>query len=429
MKNMNVLYIDTTSSGISGDLFLSALLALIEDHNKIIAELEDLKKHLSGVKRLNIKLIKIDVSGIIVNKLKIELEEKKNHRIALDLKKALKNFLDDKEFSEAAKKYAKDVLDSLIKAESSVHNKLEDNIHLHELSSVDTLIDILGVTKCLDILGAFRGDLSIYTSKLPLGSGNIEAAHGRLPIPAPATSKIIEKSNLVVYLGPIDDELTTPTGVALLVNLNPKISKTEFNLKKVAYSTGEKVFDEFPNIFRILFGTEYINSDFVKNLIQYREKVSVIETNIDDVSGEIVGDFIEQMENKVLDIQVVHSLTKKNRPSYIIKILCDPKNKFKVIEEVLENLGTLGVRYYDIDRICVDREIKSLNIEIDNTIYSVRYKISFIIKENQKKIINIKPEYEDLKKLRDITSYSIKRLKSIILQKLMNDVYKDNDIG
>ncbi|MFO7797153.1 MAG: nickel pincer cofactor biosynthesis protein LarC [Promethearchaeati archaeon] len=426
---MKVLYIDTENSGISGDLFLSALLALIKNQNKLIAELEELKNYLPGVKRLNIKLIKIEVSGIIVNKLIIELEEKKNHRSALDLKKALKNFLDDKEFSEAAKKYAKDVLDSLIKAESSVHNKLEDNIHLHELSSVDTLIDILGVTKTLDILGAFRGDLSIYTSKLPLGGGNIEAAHGTLPIPAPATSKIIENSKLIVYLGPIDDELTTPTGVALLVNLNPKINKIEFNLKKVAYSTGEKVFDEFPNIFRILFGKKYLDSEFATHLIQYREKVSVIETNVDDVSGEIIGDFIEQMENKVLDIQVIHCLTKKNRPSYIIKILCDPENKFKIIEEILENLGTLGVRYYDIDRICVDREIKSLNIEIDNTIYSVRYKISFIIKENQKKIINIKPEYEDLKKLRDITNYSIKRLKSIILPKLMNDVYKDNDIG
>jgi len=237
---MKILYIDTINSGISGDMFLSALLSLINNKNEIILELTELKNYLTGVKDLKINLRKLKCSGIQVAQLEIKIEESKSHRKAESLLGALNNFLNEKKFSASAKKYANDVLNSLIQAEKEVHGDLTNQIHLHELSSVDTLIDILGVTRILDLLGVFEKEFTILCSALPIGGGTIKSAHGLLPIPAPATLKILEKSNISIIGGPIEDELVTPTGASLLSNLNPKVSKYEMNLEKVVYSTGQK---------------------------------------------------------------------------------------------------------------------------------------------------------------------------------------------
>ena len=152
---MKTLYIDTSNSGISGDMFLAALLDLVPNPDIIINELLDLKTYLSGVSELEISLKKVKRSNVLINQLDLKIKEKRNHRSSKILKEALLNFLSEKEFSDSAKEYAINVLNSLIQAESEVHDDLPENIHLHELSSVDTLIDILGVTKVLDILKIF----------------------------------------------------------------------------------------------------------------------------------------------------------------------------------------------------------------------------------------------------------------------------------
>jgi hypothetical protein len=415
---MKILYIDMINSGISGDLFLGALLGLVDNPNEIVENLRQLNVYFSGVKKLQIELVKEERNGIFVNKLDISIEEKKHHRHVRDLKDALNTYLGDKYFSEAAKRYANEVLNTLIKAEAKVHNKLEENIHLHELSSVDTLIDVLGVTHTLEDLGFFDNNLHIYASKIPLGGGNVRAAHGNLPVPAPATSEIIKDSGLIVYPGPIDQELTTPTGAALLVNLKPILNSPHMQIRKESYSTGEKKFDDFPNLFRVFYGIKHLAEERNSSLYQYNQIVSVIETNIDDISGELIGDFIRLIENDVLDIHIIQSLTKKNRPGYIIKIICQPEKKLEIIDKTLINLGTLGVRYYDIDRICVEREVRKEDIKIDGELYTIRYKISYVMKNEDRIVINIKPEYEDLKKLRIKTHYSIKKLQMMILPKL-----------
>lgn len=153
---MKLLYIDMTNSGISGDMFLASILSLIPNPENILIELKELKEELSGVSRLDIRLKKVERSGIQINQLKIDVKESKNHRTAKTLKSALTSFLEKKLFSNPAKIYARNVLNSLIQAEAEVHGKLIEKIHLHELSSIDTLIDILGVTKVLDTLGGFE---------------------------------------------------------------------------------------------------------------------------------------------------------------------------------------------------------------------------------------------------------------------------------
>jgi uncharacterized protein (TIGR00299 family) protein len=426
---MKSLIIDASNSGISGDIFLAALLGLVPNAANIINDLKELKLFLNDVIKLEIELTKIERSGIKVNQLKLNIKEEKHHRNPKILKDALNKFLDEKRFSESGKQYANNVLDSLFRAEAEVHQDQIENIHLHEISSVDTLIDILGVSKSLETIGAFDKDFEIYCGKIPLGGGTINSAHGILPIPAPATVKLFEGTDLIVYNGPIDSELVTPTGAALLINLKPinKVHSPEFNLEKMVYSTGQKSFDNFPNILRLFVGNivhSYIaeGSSFLR---QYLEDITIIETDLDDISGEIIGNFVKIIENEnILDIQIIPGITKKNRPSHIIKVLCYPKYSFQLIEIMLRELGTLGVRYNTIKRVCIDRKLEETSIKVNEKDFRLKYKISYIKKGKESIIVNIKAEYEDLKNISKATGVPVKDLQ-VIFQSKVSKISKD----
>ena len=412
---MKSLYIDTTNSGISGDMFLASLLSLVSDSNEIIADLKELKHFLKGVSHIELELTKVKRMGVDVNQLKLAIKESKNHRTSDALYNALERFLLEKNFSEPAKIYAKKVLNTLFEAEAEVHGDLVENIHLHELSSVDTLIDILGVTKALDKLGGFNENFEYYYSKVPLGGGSIKTAHGILPIPAPATAKILELSELVVFGGPIENELVTPTGAALLVNLNPKLARftNQMKILRVTYSTGQKEFKNFSNVLRLIYGEseETISTPNMHPLQKYVEDVTVLETDVDDISGEMLGNFINTMENeKILDIQVLPSVTKKNRPSHVIKILCHPQNSFEIMHKIINELSTLGIRFYTVKRVCVDRKFEKSKIVINSKTYELNFKISYVKMNDEINVINVKPEFDDLKRISKESALSIKEI-------------------
>ncbi|MFX0031398.1 MAG: nickel pincer cofactor biosynthesis protein LarC [Candidatus Hodarchaeota archaeon] len=417
---MKTLYIDMSNSGISGDMFLASLLDMIPNSIDVLNQLKQLKNYVKGVKKLELVLEKVKRTGIMVSHLKIDIEENKTERSAKNLKASLQTYLNENEYSELAKKYALNVLETLLQVEAEVHNSSVSDIHLHELSSVDTLVDILGVTKSLDELGYFKEDFNVYCSKIPLGAGTIKTAHGVLAIPAPATIKMLENTDLLIQSGPIENELATPTGVALLVNLKPKylIYSDAMSLNKVAYSTGAKEFKDFSNILRIFYGD--IKSQTIQNHFKkYFEDITVLETDVDDVSGELLGNLVKILENEqVLDIQIIPSITKKNRPSHIIKVLCHPENSFELIETILKELGTLGVRFNTIRRVCIDREIIKAKIQAQEKTYDVSYKISYYMTDEYKKIVNIKPEYEDLKKISVETGIPVKELLIYAQEKL-----------
>ncbi len=426
---MRILYIDLNSSGISGDMLLAALLGIVPEPEKILKDLRKLKDYLPGVSQLIIELKKIHRSGIQLNQLKIEIKENKEHRSAKTLQNSLNKYLNENSFSDSAKNYANQVLNSLIQAEAEVHGKLANKIHLHELSSIDTLIDILGVTSALDKINGFDENIQFYCSKIPLGGGEVNTAHGLLTIPAPATLKILEKSNLITFGGPIESELVTPTGVALLTSLNPEFLEylPEMMIEKSVYSTGQKTFKDFQNIQRLFLG-EYNDLESYKSthpMQKYVDKVSILETDVDDVSGEILGNFFNEFKNeKVLDLQIIPSLTKKNRPSYIIKVLCYPKYTFELMEKMIHELGTLGVRYSTINRVCVDRTIEKHIIEINKKDYSVNFKVSYIELENSKEIVNVKPEFEDIKKISEESGISVRKIQFIIQAKIKQLFYQ-----
>ncbi|GAI13951.1 unnamed protein product, partial [marine sediment metagenome] len=216
---------------------------------------------------------------------------------------------------------------------------------------------------------------------------------------------------------------------ALLTNLNPKVKNYEMNLSKIAYSAGQKEFNNFLNILRLFFGEIRDMDIYEKNhpLQKYLEPITVLETDVDDVSGEILGNFIKKFEEEdVLDVKILTGITKKSRPGHIIKVMCRPENKFELIEKILEELGTLGVRMNNVQRVCIDRQNKHHKIEIDGKNYELNYKISFIEIEGKKKIINIKPEFEDLKRISELSGFPVKKIQLFALSQLEKLYKSDN---
>ena len=419
---MKSLYIDTSNSGISGDMFLAALINLVENPDEILKKLRDLKDYLPKVTTFEVNLKQTERSGIKVNQLSIKIKEDKHSRSSKSLLEALNRYLIDYKFSKEAIEYANRVLGDLINAEAVVHEKLAEEIHLHELSSIDTLLDILGTTMALEEIGYFKNQIIITASTLPLGGGVVKTAHGILPVPAPATLKILEKSNLVSKLGPIDTELVTPTGIALLNALKPKTIKRKMKIQKVVQSTGEKDFPDFPNILRIFYGFIEENQLEEKSLIidDYIQEIAIIETDVDDVSGEIIGNLMNILEKKkILDIQIIPAITKKQRTSNIIKVLCEPRFKTEIIDVFLRELGTLGVRFQIMQRVCVERLLKKEPIKIENEEYMITFKISFYKSSQTYHIINIKPEFEDLKKVSEKTGLPVKIIEFYAQEKLV----------
>ncbi|MHA2037766.1 MAG: nickel pincer cofactor biosynthesis protein LarC2, partial [Promethearchaeota archaeon] len=220
----------------------------------------------------------------------------------------------------------------------------------------------------------------------------------------------------------------TPTGAALLTNLNPKITQfpPEMEIKKTLYSTGQKSFKDFLNVLRLIYGNSFNNENTnSKHPLQNSvETITILETDVDDVSGEIIGNFITKLKNEeTLDVQIIPSLTKKNRPSYIIKVLCFPKDTFKLIEIIIRELGTLGVRYYTMNRVCVERTQENRSVEINGRNYEVLFKMSYIKFQTGKEIVNIKPEYEDLKRISEDSRIPVRKIQ-IILQGYINQNFK-----
>jgi len=185
------------------------------------------------------------------------------------------------------------------------------------------------------------------------------------------------------------------------------------NILNVSSSTGQKEFKNFSNILRLFYGKleQPVETQTSHPLKNYVQEVTVLETAVDDVSGEILGNFVQALEHEeILDIQIIPSITKKNRPGHIIKILCDPKHSFDLIYKTLLELGTLGVRFYTTNRICIDRKFEKCSIEINNVTYEVKLKISYIPLEDNIKVINVKPEFEDLRRISKQTNLTIKEV-------------------
>ena len=401
-----VIVIDPQIAGVSGDMLLCSLVDIGANKIKIIDGVKLSEKFLSDsvIKKIDFK--KIDKHGINATELILEIDEHVHERKGIEIKNAIINLTKEIGLSEKAKIFAESCIDTLISSESKIHGLPIDSVHFHEASSIDTLIDIVGTAIAIDDLGML--DEEIICMPVAVGGGNVSFSHGVMSNPASAILEILKNSNLSIHGGHVKDELTTPTGASILVNLSKTSAEYYPSMKitSIGYGAGQKNFDGFSNVLKIVKGTQ-------TNSFQI-DSIKILETNVDDVPGEILGNMIEKiMENGAKDVSIYHGITKKGRPTNLITVICDNASMHDIMDILVTETGTLGIRISTSDRFIVPRTSHNAKLILDGKEFVVKYKVSTFKGKDHFKI-----EFDDLKLISNKLNKSIKETESLIRAKI-----------
>ena len=403
-----VLFIDCQVAGISGDMILSSLVDLGANKSKIIEGVKKSADLLDGTIIKKLDFIKVQKNGKSATQLILEIDENTHERKGIDMKNCIESASEKLELSNIAKEFAIKSINTLIIAESNVHGESESSVHFHEAASVDTIVDIIGTAIALDDLNLFNEEISC--SPVAIGGGTVSFSHGTTSNPAYAITEIFKNSKIVVKGGPVNEELTTPTGASILVNLVSSCNEffVDMSIDSVGYGSGTKDFDEFSNVLKLIQGQS--NETLTKDTVQ------ILETNLDDISGEVIANTIEKlMENGAKDVTVSHAITKKGRPSQLVSVICDPNNTNSLLKILINETRTLGVRIRNSQRYLVPRKILESTVTLENQNFTIHYKIS----DSE----HFKLEYDDVKSISNQLSLSFNKTEEL----LREQIKKKND--
>jgi len=405
-----VIVIDPLIAGISGDMLLCSLVDLGADKNKIISGIKTSEKFLTNSTIKKIDFQKIQKKGVQSTQLILEIDEDVHERKGSEIKKAIIDSVNILELSKKGKIFADSCIDILISSESKIHGVPEESVHFHEASSIDTLVDIIGITIALDDLKFF--DEKILCMPISVGGGTVTFSHGTMSNPASAILEIFKNSNLKIKGNDSNEELTTPTGACILASLtNIAIDfYPSMKIESIGYGAGQKEFDSFSNVLKIVRGSE--------NNFEI-DSVKILETNVDDVSGEILGNLIEKiMEKGAKDVSIYHGITKKGRPTNLVSVICNDDNMDEIVDTLILETGTLGVRISESNRFIVPRSTHEISLTINDQSFQVHYKKSSFKGKNDFKI-----EFDDLKNISNSINKSVKETDSLLrreIEKLEN---------
>ncbi len=370
---MKILYFDCYA-GISGDMTVGALLDLGVPLEHLRAELEKLglppgsfSFSSRSTERKQMPALKFDVA----------LHDHHTHRSYADIDAMIASCA----LSDPVKQRARAVFRSLAEAEAKVHGVAVNEVHFHEVGALDSIADIVGTAVCLDYLGVE----AIYASSLPLGSGFVNTAHGRLPVPAPATAELLRGMPVHGDCGP--GERVTPTGAAILAALADGFGRRpEMVLDKIGCGAGSKDFSDCPNILRAFLGKSVETCRPV-------DQVVVVETNIDDSTPEVLGYVMEILLDKgALDVCFKSIQMKKNRPGVMLSFLCRQEQLDALSRIVLAETSAIGLRHYRADRTVLERRI----VELPTEFGPLRFKQVF---DSDGNMLRAMPEYDDCRKI------------------------------
>lgn len=389
---MKVLYFDC-SSGISGNMTLGALLEIVGDDNYLLDEIK--KLNIDGYKIEISKKVKNGITGTHVDVI-LEHQHEEHHHEHEHHHHEHRNLndvysvIDNSSIDEKSKELSKRIFLRVAKAESKVHNKPLEEVHFHEVGAIDSIIDIVGTAILINKINPDK----IISSIVNDGHGFIECAHGTMSVPVPATSEIFANSNVKFRQIDIDTELVTPTGAAIIAELAEEFTTLPaMTTEKIGWGAGSKDL-KIPNVLKVYYGD--------KDVQEQNEKIAVMETNIDDCSGEILGYTQEKLfQNGALDVFYTPIFMKKNRPAYKLTVICKKEDILKLQNIIFKETTTIGIRYHFEFRTELEREL----IEID-TKYG---------KLKAKKVVNngeafIYPEYESMRDLAEKNNIPLKEL-------------------
>ena len=410
--------IDAQLAGLSGDMILSALIDLGADKKKVIDSIYKCENILSGSKIKEARFEKVNSNGFNATRFYFEYNEKVYKKKGIDMVRDLTKSIEYLDLKPRSKSFILDSIKSLINAEATIHGEAINKVHLHESSSIDTFVDLIGSAIALEDLKIF--DSKIFSTYICIGNGLTTFSHGTIPNPTNAVLEIF-RGKPFVLVGNDLGEVTTPTGAAMLVNLSSECISYYPPIipEKIGLGAGHKILNNTPNILRIVLG---------KNPLSFglnNEKMFLIETNIDDVDGEIIGNLIEVLMNEgARDVTVIPGITKKNRPVNIIRILSDNFKREILIERLFQETGTSGIRINEINRTTLERNIIIMQVIVNESKYNIKVKIT---KDSSNNIINIKPEFDDLKKISMLENSSLKTIQEMVMYQIYKKFKASNN--
>jgi uncharacterized protein (TIGR00299 family) protein len=301
--------------------------------------------------------------------------------------------------SNIVKERAGAVFQRLAEAEAAVHGITPDKVHFHEVGALDAIADIVGAAVGLELLEVEK----VYVSALTLGKGQVKCRHGLLPLPAPAVLELLE--GYEVTFSEQERELTTPTGAALMTTLAEKAAAPPaFRMKSVGYGFGTEEGEGFPNALRVMTGRLSAGAGL--------EEVTLLETNLDDVTGELAGHLMDRcFEEGALDAFAAPVQMKKSRPGLIFSVLVRPEDTDRFRNLVHAESGSLGVRIRRIQRSVLEREILTL----DTSLGPVRVKKAVVPGWPH----SYSPEYEDAARIAREKKMPLR----LVLEKIMAEIH------
>jgi uncharacterized protein (TIGR00299 family) protein len=276
-------------------------------------------------------------------------------------------------------------------AEASVHDTALEDTHFHEVGADDAIADVVGISLLIDDIDPDR----IVTTPLATGGGQVEMHHGVYPVPTPAVLELAERAEWSLRGGPVETELLTPTGAAILAHYADGVeSLPSIEVADSGYGAGTKRFDSHPNVLRAVRGRSTGDLE--------RESVTVLETHLDDATPETLGGLHETLSAAgALDVVVVPTTMKKSRPGHLLKIVVSPEDARQVARELAEKTGTLGVREHGSGhRFVADREIRTVSLSLDGEKVDVDVKVA---RFGDGTVFDVSAEYDDARSVAEKT--------------------------
>ena len=366
---MKIAYFDCFS-GASGDMILGSLIDAGLSPRRLREELKKLRIPTIYLKAKNVLKADLSATQVIVE----DRGEKRSHR---NLKEILR-IIERSGIEAEVKEKSKEIFKRIASVEAKIHQTPMEEVHFHELGGLDSIVDIVGSVWGIRQLGIEK----IYVSKVNVGAGFVKCEHGILPVPAPATLSLMEGKP--IYSSGVERELLTPTGAAILTTLGSEFGPMPLmKVDRIGYGAGRDNLTH-PNLLRLIIGTSELTSE--------KERVAVIETNIDDMNPQFYDYVMEKLfAMEVLEVFITPILMKKNRPGHLLNIICSSEKLPFVTKFLLRETTTLGLRWHEEERAKTDREILT-----KETKYG---KIRFKLARWEGRIVNLSPEYEDCKRL------------------------------
>ena len=375
--------------GVSGDMFVAALIDLGLPLSRLKSELRRIP-----TLKFELKTSRNLVHAVRATQFQVICPEREAPRSW----QSIRRLIERSKLSSEVKHTGLNIFARLAEVEAKIHGVAVNKVHFHELGATDSIVDIIAVAIGIHELGI----RALHFSRIPLGRGVTRSRHGSLPLPGPATLELLK--GLPTFGIDLECETVTPTGAAIVGTLGSSFgAQPSMKTDKIGYGAGQKKFPHWPNLFRLSVG------DQGARLIQ--EEMLVIETNIDDMNPQYFDRVMEQLfAGGARDVFLAPMQMKKNRPATLLTVICQPLQRDRLAEIILQETTSIGLRYYPVSRLTLKRATRKVR---------TRYgEVTVKIAEQPDGTRRAMPEYEDLKRIAKAMHQPLKTIHDEVIRRL-----------